>query len=169
MLKCWFTINCSTSSKFPCALVQIFSWTTLQQSLIWTKKQFHFFTLSPSNAFLVGSWQQLPAKQHPETSSHYQQRRNLSLSFPVNDKCQFFLFILLSGSLIYAVCQEICWCESLLVHSAYPESTDFLFCWSKEFVPPYCWDKASTTKFPNALHQGHFQPFSICCLSCLTQ
>lgn len=27
----------------------------------------------------------------------------------------------------------------------------------------------STTKFPNVLHQGHCQPFCICCLSCLTQ
>lgn len=96
MLKCWSTVNCSTGhifwsqSDFPCALVQIFSWTPLQQSLIWSKKQFYFFTLSPSNVFLAGSWQQLSAKQHPEKSSHYQQRRNLSHSFSVDDKSPFF-------------------------------------------------------------------------------
>lgn len=177
MLKCWSTINCSTGHifqsqfDFPYALVQIFSWTPLQKSLIWTKKQLYFFTLSPSNVFLFGSWQQLSAKQHPETSSHYQQRRNLSLSFPVNDKSQFFcLFsslghlsvLFAKGSAAVKVCFNTQLIQSPLTFCfAGANSLSFLAAETKQCI--------STTKFPNVLHQGHCQLFCICCLSCLTQ
>lgn len=117
MMKCWSTIHCSTSHifrsqfDFPCALVQILSRTTLQQSLIWTKKQFYFFTLSPSVKciscwFLTASFSKTASRNIKSLSAEKKSFTFFSCQWQIT----IFLFILLSGSLIYAVFQGIRWC-----------------------------------------------------------
>lgn len=119
--------------------------------------------------FLVGSCQQLSADWHPETSSHYQQRRNLSHFPPVKDKLLgLLLFILFPLSLASAVCLR-----DLLQWNS-PKTDNLSWVWwlpvlLEQIVCPFLLlgqSRASTTKSPNAIHQEHCQLFFIWCLPC---
>lgn len=138
----------------------------LPYSSLWfeLRRSSHFFPLSPPNVFLVGFCQRLSAEQHPETSSYYQQRRNLSHSPPVNDKLPFSCLFPSLCHLPLLFAQGICWGESLLRQSAL-----LTFCFAGANSLSLLAAEAKQcfyNKVPNALPQGHWQVFFICCLSC---